>query len=255
MLHVAPHPDDELLGAPATLMALRDAGHRVVNLAVGLGRPADRPRRRRELEAACAAAGFELLVAAGAPGIGASDDLAAARAALAALLGRALDELRPALVVSPSPHDRHHGHEVVARALFDALESRPVPPAWWMWGLWGPLPLPTLVVPVDEARIEEVLAALGEHAGELARNDYRRLLSGRAQAQAVLGAELVFGFGAPALGAPGAELLTEARRDGRGAWRLGAPRLLDPARPLAAADGPDARAWLEAPSAAGLVLR
>jgi LmbE family N-acetylglucosaminyl deacetylase len=27
VLHLAPHPDDELIGAPATLMALRDAGH------------------------------------------------------------------------------------------------------------------------------------------------------------------------------------------------------------------------------------
>jgi len=31
VLHLAPHPDDEALGAPATLLALRDAGHRVIN--------------------------------------------------------------------------------------------------------------------------------------------------------------------------------------------------------------------------------
>ena len=46
---------------PATLMALRDAGWRVVNLACGLGRPAQHQRRRAEVEEACRRAGFELL--------------------------------------------------------------------------------------------------------------------------------------------------------------------------------------------------
>jgi len=34
VLHLAPHPDDEALGAlgaPATLLALRDASHRLIN--------------------------------------------------------------------------------------------------------------------------------------------------------------------------------------------------------------------------------
>ena len=46
VLHISPHPDDELVGAPATLMALRDAGHEVTNLALSLGRPEDHDRRR-----------------------------------------------------------------------------------------------------------------------------------------------------------------------------------------------------------------
>ena len=45
VLQISPHPDDELLGAPATLIALAQAGHEVVNLAVSLGRDQDRPRR------------------------------------------------------------------------------------------------------------------------------------------------------------------------------------------------------------------
>ena len=44
VLHISPHPDDELMGAPATLMALRDAGHEVTNLALTLGREADHGR-------------------------------------------------------------------------------------------------------------------------------------------------------------------------------------------------------------------
>ena len=50
ILHLSPHPDDEIAGAPATLMALREAGWRVVNVACGLGRPAQHQRRRAEVE-------------------------------------------------------------------------------------------------------------------------------------------------------------------------------------------------------------
>jgi LmbE family N-acetylglucosaminyl deacetylase len=39
VLHLAPHPDDEVLGAGATLLGLREAGHRVINLACSRGRP------------------------------------------------------------------------------------------------------------------------------------------------------------------------------------------------------------------------
>src|SRR5581483_10326231 len=84
VLHVAPHPDDELLGAPASLFGLRDAGWRFVNLACSLGRPEQRERRLAELQEACARAGYELLV---------ELEPAAALAAVA-----------PALVVAPSPY-------------------------------------------------------------------------------------------------------------------------------------------------------
>ncbi|MGO9823020.1 MAG: PIG-L family deacetylase, partial [Solirubrobacteraceae bacterium] len=63
VIGVSPHPDDELLGAPATLMGLRDAGWRVINFACALGRPEDHGRRRAELTRACELAGFELVIA------------------------------------------------------------------------------------------------------------------------------------------------------------------------------------------------
>ena len=45
VLHVSPHPDDELVGAPGTLKTLRDHGWQIVNLAGGLGRPGRRGSR------------------------------------------------------------------------------------------------------------------------------------------------------------------------------------------------------------------
>jgi LmbE family N-acetylglucosaminyl deacetylase len=232
-LHLAPHPDDESIGAPMTLLALRDAGHAVINVAVSLGRPADHERRLAEVREACRRAGFDL-VDTPRLAIGGGDDRDAAQAELTAIVSRLIAERGVDVVVAPSPHDGHHGHEVVGRAARDAA-----PPRLWLWGLWADLPWPTLYAGFGEddlARAEHVLAA---HAGELARNDYAGLLRARAVANRTLGAERVFGFGAEVHEQPYAELLTEVVRDGE--WRTGGARVLDPADPLAAA--PAAGAW------------
>jgi LmbE family N-acetylglucosaminyl deacetylase len=251
-LHLSPHPDDELIGAPATLMALRDAGYRVVNLACSLGRPTQRERREAELREACQRAGFELRLPAHPVAISAGDDLARAEAELQALASEAIAELAPDVVVSPGPHDRHRGHEVVARAVRGALRQGPgKAPPWWIWGLWGGLALPTLATAFDAGRLEEVLAALAAHEGELRRHDYRRLVRARAEANAMLAPELLFGFGSSIeAGARYAELLTEAVLDD-GRWLLGSARWLDPTEPAVEPTGVEVTDWLEAPSLAG----
>src|SRR3954470_6792463 len=106
VLHLSPHPDDEVIGAPATLLRLRDAGHRIVNLACSLGRPADHDRRRAEVPEAGARAGFGLLVPEPPLGLSRDDDRDAATATLAATVGRLVDDLAVGLVVAPPPHDR-----------------------------------------------------------------------------------------------------------------------------------------------------
>lgn len=248
VLHLSPHPDDELIGAPATLMALRDAGCRVVNLACGLGRPEEQPRREAELREACRRARFEIRVPDGPIGLSRGDDLTAAQAELTSLILEAIEEEEPTIVASPHPHDRHHAHEVVARAVRDALLQRHArPPRWWMWGLWGDLPLPTIATAFDRARLKEIFAALEAYAGELKRNDYRRLVQGRAEMNASLGPELVFGFGSSGTRAGYIELLTETMLvDGR--WMLGSACWLDPASPLARPTETEVADWLYAES-------
>jgi LmbE family N-acetylglucosaminyl deacetylase len=225
-VHFSPHPDDELLGAPAALFMLRDAGWRIVNVACSLGRPAQHVRRRGELEEACRRAAFELRV-----------DEADPTAVLA--------ELQPALVVAPSPHDRHPFHEQVGRAALAAVAETGQPETVWLWGLWGELPLPSLVVEVTDQRLDEIEHALSAHAGELERNDARRLLRARSAANAVVGAERVFGFGSQALPFRRAELLTELRLDA-GRWLLCEPRILDSAATAGdgAAGDTDVTEWL-----------
>jgi LmbE family N-acetylglucosaminyl deacetylase len=240
-----------LIGAPATLMALRDAGYRVVNFACSLGRAEQRERREAELREACRLAGFELRLPERQVGISTGDDLVAAQGELQALASEAIAELAPGVVLSPSPHDRHRGHEVVARAVRDALRDQPAQaPPWWLWGLWGGLALPTLATAFDADRLEEVFAALAAHEGELARRDYRRLVRARAEANALLAPELLSGFGTSAdPEVPYAELLTEVVLvDGR--WYLGAARWVDPFDPSAEPTEVEVTDWLDAPSLA-----
>lgn len=230
VLHLSPHPDDELLGAPATLMALRDAGWRVVNLACGLGGPEQRRRREGELHEACHRAGFELLLPESPP-LSGDGDPATVHAALAEAIAAALEEVKPRVVISPGPGDRHPTHELVALAAAEVLgEFGEEAPRQWLWALWGAPPRPTLATGFDRSRLDEILHALAAHSGELERNDYARLVRARAEAAACLAPELLFGFGSAAAPGPAfAELLTEVLPGEQGP---GAPRWLDPASPL-----------------------
>jgi LmbE family N-acetylglucosaminyl deacetylase len=257
VLSISPHPDDELLGAPATLMALRDSGWRVVNLACSLGRTEDRERRRAELSEACRRAGFDLAIPDGIPPIGPDDDLAVAQTALATVIAETAAQIGATLLAGPSPHDAHHGHEVVGRAIRDAVQMRGEPQRVIFWGLWSDLAMPNVLVRFDAARLAEIQRALAAHAGELARNRFEQLLAARAAANAVLGPERVFGYGAA--GTPDdqdafAELLTDTRWSPGAGWRLASPRELDRSRPLtpwpaALPDhGIEIGWWLDAPS-------
>jgi LmbE family N-acetylglucosaminyl deacetylase len=248
-LHLSPHPDDEVLGMPATLMALRDAGWRVVNLACGLGRPEQHERRRAELEEACRRARFELLPCEPPLALSAGDDLAASEQTLVTLLGEVLLELTPALVCAPSPHDGHHAHELVGRAARRALEAHPGPvPPLWLWGLWGDLPFPTLIVPFDETRLAEIKSALAAHASELARVPLDRVVEARAVVCACAAEELVQGTGAAAdpslklAELPCEVVLTQA------GWQLGAPRRFASEAPFAPPSSRPIGWWLSAES-------
>jgi LmbE family N-acetylglucosaminyl deacetylase len=250
VLHLAPHPDDELIGAPATLMTLRDAGHHVVNFACSLGEPKATERRRAELEDASRRAGFELVVSRE-PFERVSTSPPDVRSAAARRLAAELDEVMSArafdLVVGPSPHDRHPAHELVARAAAQVLGDGRGPARWWLWRLWGELPLPTTIVGFGEDRMHAILEALATHRGEVGRNDYADLVAGRARADRVLAAELVFGFGSRGLTVPYAEVTTELVRD-EGGWLLGSGRLLDPGAAFPPPSGPEVSWWLNAPS-------
>jgi LmbE family N-acetylglucosaminyl deacetylase len=248
VLHVAPHADDELIGAPASLMALRDAGWTVVNLTCSLGADAQRRRRRAEVTDACRRAGFvSEIVEEPLPDPLTSAAFEGACAQLTSTVREVVTRRQPRIVVAPSPHDRHRGHEAAGRAAVEACAASEGIERLWLWGLWADLPFPSLALAYGEQRMEEILAALSAHAGELARNDYRRLVRGRAEMLGVVGPERVFGFGATGVGAPFAEVLTELGRS-EGHWLLAEARWLDAAQPIGALGPLELDAWLSSPS-------
>jgi LmbE family N-acetylglucosaminyl deacetylase len=250
-LLLSPHPDDELLGCPAHLLGLRDAGWGIVNLALTLGGDPDRRERRRgELERASAHAGFALELW--------PEDLATSGAqALEHVLSRSREH-DASLLVAPSPHDHHPAHEATGRLAVQALRAG-ASERLWLWGLWADLALPSSLCVFDDERLAQIDAALLEHAGELARNDYTRLLRARAEAAAVLLPERVFGPGAGGLEPRAlAEGVCEVQIGLDGGLQQGPAWLFDAARfPPERERLPSVRleAWLDAPSTSTLIAR
>ena len=217
VLHLSPHPDDEVLGAGATLLGLRDAGHRIINLACSLGRPDQHERRRAEVTDACERAGFELVIHDPPLALSLDDDAFAARKLLGATVERLIAEERVDLLISPDRDDAHHAHKTVAAV------ARTAGVTWWTWGLWRDLARPTIFSPFGEGRLAQLQHVLAAHRGEVDRNDYHDLLRSRAISARILGAERVFGFGSERRAdEPYAELLADG---GRG-------RVLDLEHPL-----------------------
>jgi LmbE family N-acetylglucosaminyl deacetylase len=253
IVHVAPHPDDEAVGCPGALLHLLDRGWTVVSLIASLGFAHQWERRRDEAEEASRRANFVPVFLDPPLNISVDDDLDHAIGRVAAELPAIVREHGASIVVSPSPHDVHHGHETVGRGVQRALTALPDSVRWWMWGVWGDLPVPNVFYAFDEPVLERALHILEAYAGELERNNYRNLLRGRALANAVLGSERVFGFGYPAASAlPYAEVLTEVRLLG-GRFMASEPHQLDEGPFPSAGFDLDLTAWLERASAHELV--
>jgi hypothetical protein len=250
VIHVSPHPDDESIAAPCTLLALQRNGWKVINYAVGLGRESDRARRRQELERALShtriegGKGWRNLTPVTPIGISRGDNLRAASQTLTHHLLKLIDDEHADLIVGPHPRDGHHGHVAVARAIRQALWSARRPPVWWMWSIWSDLLRPTLIVECHPDDLDTSILMLKEYAGENRRSDYVAGTRALRVTNAVFGIEKTLGWGsAPRerlAGIEQAELLTEihvrrTRTLGRPrAWMVARPRVLEPENALAA---------------------
>lgn len=250
-LSVAPHPDDEVLGAGPLSLALLDAGHAVHVICTSLGRPDQHDRRRSEVRAAARIGGWVVRVPATPVDIGRGADVAAAERAVRALVADAASDVGADVVIGPGPHDTHHGHELVGRAIRDGLAEREGC-RWWAWQVWGHLPVVDLVHAFDDGLLARASAALACHAGEVARNDYDDVLVGAARLGAALAVERLLGFGtARPWSEPYATPLCESVvTDGR--WAHTRPHVLSVADPLAGVVDPmRSSAWLHEPSPYG----
>ncbi|MHB1447406.1 MAG: PIG-L deacetylase family protein [Acidimicrobiales bacterium] len=190
---VAPHPDDELVGAGGTIAKHVAAGHpvRVVMATsgeasasfVGLGPDAARAQREDEARAALAEVGVGAdqvvflrlaekdLSSRGSPSPpgGVSWPATTGAAATTGALTEALAAFGPDLVYSPSPADGHSVHAAVAGMVATAVRSLTSVTHVALYEVMTPV-YPTVVVDVTD-HIEAKLAGLGHYASALASFD------------------------------------------------------------------------------------
>jgi len=201
----SPHPDDECLIGGLPLRLMREAGMRVVNVAVTQGSNRERQAARwEELTQACGWLGFA--VEQTAPGgleainpktrANDSSRWAAAVQVIAATLVRH----RPQVIFFPHEADWNSSHVGTHFLIMDALATLP---ASFQTRLvetefWGHMACPNLMVESSAEDVADLLAALSFHVGEVRRNPYHVRMPAWLMDNVRRGAELVGGQGGAA---------------------------------------------------------
>ncbi len=161
---LAPHPDDETIGAGGTIARLAHGGATVHVLVATDGDatigtpqpPAEVARRRRaEVATACRHLGARPPLLLGLP----DGNVADHRDTLAARLQRHLLEVDPDVVFTPWPLERHTDHRACTAALAQVAPTRA---ELWGYEAHTPIPLPDRVVDITSA-LAAKRAALDAH--------------------------------------------------------------------------------------------
>jgi LmbE family N-acetylglucosaminyl deacetylase len=213
----SPHPDDEALVGALPLRLRLETGARVTDCAITLGSNlSQRARRLRELESACRALGFELIVPLHPSGFdnvnlrtrtSRPEDWAAKVETLSAIFER----LQPDVVFAPHAEDFNTTHIGTHFLAVDALgahlaRSGRGPLLFIETEYWHENAQPNLMVGISP-EVEAILVmATAEHGGEVRRNPYHLRHPSRMIENVRLGAEVVGGQGGPAPDFPFAEL-------------------------------------------------
>jgi LmbE family N-acetylglucosaminyl deacetylase len=229
----APHPDDESLSGVLALRLSLESGARVTNVAITLGSDvSQRSRRREELESACTALGFKLVV----PTEPAAHPTAASGfervnlttlhehpdewAAKVDVLKEIFDREQPDIVFAPHAEDFNTTHIGTHWLVFGALglhleQSGRGSIPFIQTEFWHPLEAPNLMVGVAPETLAMLLIAACEHGGEMIRNPYHLLAPARMMDNVRRGSEVVGGQGAAAQPFPFAELYRVAFVSGK----------------------------------------
>jgi LmbE family N-acetylglucosaminyl deacetylase len=198
----SPHPDDECIIGGLALRLQREAGYRVVNVAVTQGSNKARQQGRwDELSLACQYLGFELVqtVPGGLERVNPKTraaDPAHWTAAVDVIAG-ILDAYRPAVVFFPHETDWNSSHIGTHHLLVDALARQ--------GGgfhchvveteFWGAMATPNLMVESSVQDLADMMTALSFHVEEVRRNPYHLLVPPWMQDNVRRGGEVVGGQG------------------------------------------------------------
>jgi LmbE family N-acetylglucosaminyl deacetylase len=205
VLIFSPHPDDECINGGLALRLLCEAKWNVINIAITLGsNRARQPVRQRELQNACAALGFGLIV----PGARGFENInpksraknsAPWQAAMKTVAG-ILVEQKPRVIFLPHENDVHPAHIGTHWLVLDALKTLPRHFGCFVveTEFWGQMAGPNLLAEIGAKNLADLIAALSLHAGEVKRNAYHARLPAWMLDNVRRGAELVGGRGAKA---------------------------------------------------------
>lgn len=204
-LFFAPHPDDECIIGGLALRLLREAGMRVINVAVTLGsKPERKAGRYRELEAACRYLGFELVSTAanGLDGVSLKtrEQDPEHWAANVQVVAAILQQHRPKVVLCPHDRDWNSTHIGTHYLVTDALKKMPAAFNCYLveTEFWGAMSDPNLMVELSADELGTMMAATTFHVGEVSRNPYHLLLPAWMMDNVRRGAEVVGGQGGAA---------------------------------------------------------
>ena len=198
----SPHPDDECITGGLALRLLREAGMRVVNVAVTLGSKKERQQARlRELKKACDWLGFELELAApnGLEKINSQTRKTNPKhwARAVKIIATSLAKNRPCVIFFPHEADWNVTHIGAHFLVMDALKTLPTDFQTTLveTEFWGQMSSPNLMVESSARDVADLVAALSCHIGEVRRNPYHLRLPSWMQDNIRRGAELVGGQG------------------------------------------------------------
>jgi LmbE family N-acetylglucosaminyl deacetylase len=201
----SPHPDDECIIGGLALRLMREAGMRVINVAVTQGSNKERQAGRlQELKNACDWIGFSLEQTAPNgleninPKTRANDPehWAAAVRAISASLAKN----QPRAIFFPHELDWNSSHIGTHFLVMDALKALPASFQTILieTEFWGQMQSPNLMVESTAQDVADLLAALSFHVEEVRRNPYHLRMPAWLMDNVRRGAELVGGQGGAA---------------------------------------------------------
>ncbi len=209
VLYCAPHPDDEALSGALALRLRFDSGAQVTNVAITLGSdPAQRPRRLREVESACRAFGFSLVVPHHPEGFERVNETCRREnrdewCEMVTALREIFDRELPDVVMTSHDQDfntTHLGtHRLVMEALGEHLRRQRHDPVLLIeTEFWHQIERPNLMLGLTPEFVAAQLVGVCEHGAEMRRNPYHLLHVCRLMDNVRRGSEVVGGQGAAA---------------------------------------------------------
>jgi LmbE family N-acetylglucosaminyl deacetylase len=204
-LFFAPHPDDECISGGIALRLMREAGMRVINVAVTQGSKKERQAERlQEVQAACNYVGFGLMTT----GTGGLEKISPKTreqdpshwAACVNVILNILKEQQPRVIMFPHDGDWNTAHIGTHFLVMDALKQMAAEFSCFLveTEFWGQMTDPNLMVEISEGDLADLITATSFHVGEVKRNPYHLLMPAWMMDNVRRGSELVGGQGGTA---------------------------------------------------------